>query len=57
MDISSNINKSDINRSNHFLSISQIVLGIARRLIRFFTLTEDEQLKAGIDVGNKETDR
>lgn len=57
MDISSNTNNSDINRSNHFLSISQIVLGIARQLICFFTLTEDEQLKAGIDVGNKEADR
>jgi hypothetical protein len=56
MDISTDKYKSDGNRASSFLAVSQAIRGIVRRLIGFFTLTEEERLKAGISVGGEGRD-
>ncbi len=43
--------KSDGKRSGPFLAVLRTVQGFIRRLIGFFTLTEEERLKAGIYRG------
>ena len=56
MDNSADKNKSDSNRPGPFLAVLQTVRSIVRRLIGFFTLTEADQLKAGIHVGGEGRD-
>jgi hypothetical protein len=56
MDISSEEYKSDKTRLVHFTAVMQTVKGIFRRLAGFFTLTEEERLQAGIQVGGKGSD-
>ncbi len=48
MDILADKYKSDVKRPGPFLTILHTLLGIVRRPIRFFTLTEADRLKAGI---------
>ncbi len=56
MTISADRYKSDVNRPGPFLAVLHTVLGITRWLIGFFTLTEADQMKAGIYVGSEERD-
>lgn len=49
-------NESNENRPDPFLSVLHIVLGIVRGLIGFFTFTEADRLKAGINVGSERRD-
>jgi hypothetical protein len=51
MDISVDKYKSDDNPSNPFFAVMRNIQGFVRELIRFFTLTEEERLKAGIYRG------
>jgi len=44
---------SKASRPNPFSAVILPVLGSVRRLIVFFTLTEEDRLKAGIYVGSK----
>lgn len=50
MDISAKEDKSDINRLGHFSGALHTMLSIVRWLDRFFTLTKEERLKAGINL-------
>jgi hypothetical protein len=51
MDISADKYKSDGNQSNPFFTVMRTIHGFVRGLIGFFTLTEEERLKAGIYLG------
>jgi hypothetical protein len=50
MDISNDKNKSNINRPGPFSALLQTVPVAFKRLIRFFTLTEEDRLKAGVNI-------
>jgi len=52
MDIQSDKYRSKINRLGSFSSILIPMLAIGRRLIMFFTLTEEDRLAAGIYLGD-----
>lgn len=56
MEISTEEYKSDKTRLVHFSAVMQTVKGIFRRLAGFFTLTEEERLQAGIQVGSQGRD-
>ena len=56
MEFSVDNNQSDGNRSGSFLAVLRIVQVFARRLIGFFTLTEEDRLKAGIYRGGEGRD-
>ena len=47
---------SNVNRPGPFSAVLHSVLGIARWLIGFFALTEEDRLKAGIYVGGEGRD-
>jgi hypothetical protein len=51
MEISADKYKSDGNQSNPFFGVMRTIQGFVRRLIGFFTLTEEERLKAGVFRG------
>jgi hypothetical protein len=53
MDILSEKYIQNINRPAPFSAVLHAVPGIVRWLIRFFTLTEEDRLAAGIYVGGK----
>jgi hypothetical protein len=53
MDISADKYKSDSKHSGLFLAVLHTLRGIVRGLIGFFTLTEEERLKAGVYVSSK----
>ena len=58
MDISADKYQSDGKRPGPFLAVLQAVQAFARWLIGFFTLSEEERLKAGIYFGGEDvTDR
>jgi hypothetical protein len=48
MSIPADQNKSDVKQRGSFSSWVKTVIGMARRLIGFFNLTEEEQEAAGI---------
>ncbi len=50
MNISAGKYRSDVNRPGPFSAVLQTVMGFTRWLIGFFTLTEEEQSKAGIFI-------
>lgn len=52
MDILSGKNKPNINQLDSNSAVSQSASTVVKWLIWFFTLTEEDQLKAGIFVGN-----
>jgi hypothetical protein len=56
MDISAEKYKPDKNQLVLFSAVMQTVKGIFRRLTGFFTLTEEEKLQAGIQVGSQGRD-
>jgi hypothetical protein len=56
MDISANNFKSDVDRAEPFSTVLHKVLGIVRWLNGFFTLTEEDRLKADINVGSQDRD-
>jgi hypothetical protein len=56
MEISGDTYQSDGNRSGFFLTVMRTVQGFARRLIRIFTLTEEERSKAGVYLGGEGRD-
>jgi hypothetical protein len=56
MNFSTKKYKPTINRLGHILAILPKALGIARRLIEFFKLTEEERLMAGIYRGGEGRD-
>lgn len=56
MDISADKYKSDGDRTNALSVVWQAVLAMVRRLVGFFTLTEEDRLQAGIYVGGKGRD-
>jgi hypothetical protein len=56
MDIQADKFKSDTNRLGPFSAVLQTGLGIVRWLIGFFTLTEEDRLKAGIYLGGEGRD-
>ena len=45
------------NRSGPFFAVLRSIQGLVRRMIGFFTLTEEEQSKAGICLGGEGRDR
>ena len=47
---------SNVNRPGPFAAVLHTVLGIVRRPIGFFKLTEEDRLKAGIFLGAKGPD-
>jgi len=47
------IKKLNASQPSHFSAGLPTMMGIIRRLIRFFTLTEEDRLKAGIYVGGE----
>ena len=47
---------SNVNQQGPFSAILHTVLGIVRRLIEFFTLTEEDRLTAGIHLGGEGRD-
>jgi hypothetical protein len=47
------IKKLNASPQYHFSAGLPTMVGIIRRLIRFFTLTEEDRLKAGIYVGGE----
>jgi hypothetical protein len=47
---------SNANRSSFFSTVMQNLLGVARRLVGFFMLTEEDRLKAGIYLGGEGRD-
>ena len=47
---------SNVNQPGPFSTVLHTVLGIVRRLIGFFTLTEEDRLTAGIHVGGEGRD-
>ena len=53
MDISSEKYQSDDNQSNSLFAVLQTVQGLFSRLTGIFTLTEEEQLEAGIYLGGE----
>lgn len=53
MDFSVEKYKPYINRLGHIMAIFPKALGIARRLIEFFKLTDEERLMAGIYRGGE----
>ena len=55
MDISTDQYKSMGNQSGPFpFVLYRTVLGIFRRLVGIFTLTEEDRLQAGIHIGGEE---
>ncbi len=57
MDISSDKNKPYYgSRSGPFVAVLRTIEDFFNRLIGLFTLTEDEQTKAGIYLGGEERD-
>jgi len=50
MDASTYKYKPGTDRPGHFSDLFQSLLGMVSRLIGFFTLTEEDRLKAGIYV-------
>ena len=56
MDISADNYKSDCNRPGAFSALLHTLMGIVRWPIRFFTLTEADQVKADISVGGEGRD-
>lgn len=56
MDISADKYKLVINQPGHILAVLHTMLGIVRGLLGFFTLTEEERLKAGIYLGGEGRD-
>ena len=57
MDILSKINISTENRPSPFSAVLHTSLGIVRRLIEFFTVTEEDRLAAGCCLDYEEHDR
>ena len=57
MDISSDGNSSDMNQTNPLSAVLHSLLGLVRRVIGFFVLTEADKFKAGIYTGSQERDR
>jgi hypothetical protein len=55
MDNLSDRNVTNGSRTTPFATILQAVLGFVRWLTGFFTLTEEERLKAGINVNDKDS--
>ena len=53
MGIQSDKNISNINLLGPFSAVLLPLLGIARWLVRFFTLTEEDRLAAGIYLGDE----
>ena len=51
MDISADKYKSDGNQSNPIFAVMRTIQGLIRGLIGFFTLTDEERLKAGVFRG------
>jgi len=47
---------SNVNQPNSFSALLHPTLSILRWLIRFFTLTDEDRLKAGIYVGRLRRD-
>jgi hypothetical protein len=47
------IKKLNASQPSHFSAELPTMMGIIRRLIRFFTLTEEDRLKSGIYVGGE----
>jgi hypothetical protein len=56
MDISADKYESDGSRPGTFLAGLQTVRGIIRRVVGFFTLTEEDRSKAGIYLGGEGRD-
>ena len=56
MDASADNYKSDGNRTEPFVSALKTVRGFVKRLIGFFTLSEEDRLKAGLHVGGEGRD-
>jgi len=53
MEISSDKYQSDGNQSNPFFAVLRTIQGLFSRLTGIFTLTEEEQLEAGIYLGGE----
>lgn len=56
MDASTYTYKPETNRPGHLSVLYHTLLGMFRRLIGFFTLTEEDRLKAGIYVRGERRD-
>jgi hypothetical protein len=56
MDISVDEHESDGNRPSPFLTVLRTIRGIPGWLAEFFTLTEEENVKAGIYLGGQGRD-
>ena len=56
MDTSAEKYASDDNRTEPFVNVLKTVRGFFRRMIGFFMLSEEDQLKAGIHVGGEGRD-
>jgi hypothetical protein len=50
MDVSTDKNKSNMNRSGPFSALLHTFPGVFERLVRFFTLTEEDRMKAGVNL-------
>jgi hypothetical protein len=56
MEISDDKYQSEGNKSNPFFAVMRTIQDFVRRLNGIFTLTEEEQLKAGIYLGGEGRD-
>jgi len=56
MDIPVDKSKSGSKRPGPILAVMQAITGMVRWLVGFFTLTEENRLKAGIYVGGEGRD-
>jgi hypothetical protein len=56
MDISVDEHESDGNRPSPFFTVLRTIRGIPGWLAEFFTLTEEENVKAGIYLGGQGRD-
>jgi hypothetical protein len=57
MDTSADRNRLDMNRTDPLLAVLHTLLGLVRRAIGFFVLTEEDKLKAGIYTSSQGRDR
>jgi hypothetical protein len=53
MDNLSDQYKSNENHAEPFSAVMQTILGFVRWLTGYFTLSEEERLKAGINIGSQ----
>jgi hypothetical protein len=57
MDLSTDQSSPNSHQPGHLSALSHSFRNMVRRLIGFFTLTEEDRSKAGIDLGGEGRDR